>query len=159
MTLLRVSIIDAWSGYSPTAPHSAEWHLNASSAHFLGHAVFTVGQDPLLREQHDVTIPAEDVERLYRTVLACPRKAGEYVPKFTHTDGCPSFQMMFEAHEGTVVLQSTSQGEGHVPWQLIDLRGSFVTASRRPWHAYQRMWPHLGRARLADLVRRHPAAR
>jgi hypothetical protein len=153
LVIRRVEIHDTWNGYASTAPHRARFRLAAHPTEFRGVATFRVGYQPLALEKQRIVVPLDLVQQFCVQLSSCPRRRAEYIPTFTHTDDCPELSFRVWSNQGTVVVETRSQGEAHVPWQVRDQRGAAVIETDHPWRAYKTLWKYLKRHRLAGLVR------
>ena len=86
-----------------------------------------------------------------RRIGNLPIQKGRYEPLCTHTDDIPELVMELTSPNGKIVLESTSQGEGHVPWAAYIGNHSYVIEIPEPDRALAVLEGHMKGHRLKEL--------
>jgi hypothetical protein len=145
-----------WSGLSPLAPITAHYILSRGKGGFFGTAEFAVGHGSAwhLGVTENIEVSARAVGSFLRRLANLRLLPGPYNPYFSHTDDFPELRIRLESQAGVVVLDSTSQGQGHVPWRVTIDDQVYVVKSAEPDRALAALERHMKADRLRELIQR-----
>ena len=152
-----ITILDTWMGFSPIAPIKALYIIEEDTWEncFEGAALFSVGHEYHAARRTAVTInvPVKAVESFLKKLATARPEKGVYEPSIQWTDDYPKITVRVCYGRGQVIEFATrSQGEAHIPWQVIHAGKAYVVNSGGPAQALQQLAPYLARDVLRQMT-------
>ena len=159
-----ITILDHWVGLSPIAPIKALYVIEEDSWEnsFEGAALFSVGHEYRAEQRTAVPInvPLKAVEAFLKKLAAARPEKGVYEPSIQWTDDYPEITMRVCYGRGQAIEFSTkSQGEEHIPWQVMHAGKAYIVNSGRPAQALKQLAPYLARDVLRQMTERELSRR
>jgi hypothetical protein len=145
-SLLTLTIVDYWIGYSPLAPIEADFLLVPGDGAFVGTAEFSAGAfTEAITRTAPISVPLAVIEEVLALLGSTPAEKGTYKPLFNHTDDFPKVGIGVESGDAGLTFTSASQGKRHIPWQVFIGQDEYLTYADTPARALDLLDPYLAR--------------
>ncbi len=143
-----------WTGLNITSPVISHYTLKKTEQCFSGKAFFSVGTRLLksLSYMEKIQIKQSVMNHFFRMLEKITISNGEYQPFLDHTDDYPSLLIKIKSPFGLLILQSKSQGAGHIPWELSVDKEDYIINEDIPDLALRYLERYMRTDKLNTLV-------
>jgi hypothetical protein len=154
MSSTELTLYYYWKGLSPRAPYEVKTNLNLTNIPATSVLVISVGDFSANRQVREVVteLSQEQLSSAIALLSQIELFEEEYNPTFTHTDDYPTLSMTFVSNGNTIVFRTTSQGEKHMPWQVLIGGKSYTIISEDIFTVWEIFQPTLKPKELEAII-------